>query len=157
MKYLILILFSLLFSRCNNPENRTETPKVQLVEVYVNPLEKRIDSLMKKSLIYGDTNAYYELSGIYYFRLNKSKELFFYAYQMATTHHYNKAYFDIYHILNLRNKKMKSMDSCSKKMSMFYLLLAYEKGSWNAESAVKNIFKNNKIPRSEIYRDKYCF
>jgi hypothetical protein len=76
---------------------------------------------------------------------------------MATKYHYSKAYFDLYFILSIKKKNIKLLDSCSYNMAMFYLLKAYEKGSWNAENAVRIKFEGNKIPNSKMFRDKFCY
>jgi hypothetical protein len=138
-------------------ENRTKPiePQIEIVEIYSNNLEYKTDSLAKRAIIYGDQNAYHMLTSYYYFHMNKSKDLYFYAYQMATIHHHGKAYFDLYHILTLKEKNVK-LDSCTYYMALFYLLKAHENGG-SVENYLIAKFGNNKIPSSKSYRKKFCY
>ena len=140
---------------CENNNTKTILPQIQIVEIYSNKLEHKTDSLAKKAILEGDIFAYNRLTNNYYFRMNKSKDLYFYAYQMATIHHYGKAYFDLYHILTLKEKNIK-LDSCTYNMALFYLLKAYENGA-NVENTLIAKFGKNKIPSSNNFRKKFCY
>ncbi|MFA9212437.1 MAG: hypothetical protein ACEQSR_01135 [Candidatus Methylacidiphilales bacterium] len=154
MKNIFLYSNILLLSACVNNDKPTQ-PQIEVVRIYSNYLDRETDSLAKKAIIYGDTNAYWKLKGYYYFQMNKTNEFYFYAYQMATLYHYKEAYFDLYHIFSLRNKKIK-FDSCNYNMAMFYLLKAHENGG-SVENYLKAEFRQNKIPSSKSYRKKFCY
>ncbi len=116
----------------------------------------KIDSLKNRALKFGDTSAYYKLSGFYLFNIDKPENLFMISYQMATKYHYSKAYFDIFFIL-YSNKGRKVLDTCSYNMAMFYLLLAYENEYYESMHFVKEIFGNNNIPNSSSYKKTFCY
>lgn len=154
MKNILFFCNILLFSTCVNNDKPIQ-PQIQVVRIYSNYLDRETDSLAKKAIINGDINAYNKLTSYYYFHMNKSKELYFYAYQMATKHHLGKAYFDLYHILTLKEKNIK-IDSCTYNMALFYLLKAHENGE-NVKNTLNAKFGKNKIPSSDSYRKKFCY
>jgi hypothetical protein len=117
---------------------------------------KKINDLKTKALKLGDTSAYYQLSGYYLFNLDDPDGLFMISYEMATKYHYSKAYFDLFYILHINNKK-KILDDCTNNMAMFYLLLAYEKNNENSQYFVGEIFKGKNIPSSESYKKAFCY
>lgn len=115
-----------------------------------------IDSLKNRALKFGDTSAYYKLSGYYLFNIGKPENLFMVSYQMATKYHYNQAYFDLFNVLYL-NKGRKVLDTCSNNMAKFYLLLAYENGCDQSKHFVNEIFGNKNVPHSDSYKKTFCY
>lgn len=154
MKYILFFCIVFLFSNCGN-ETKPIEPHIEVLRIYSNYLDRETDSLAKRAIIYGDIYAYHKLTSYYYFHMNKSKDLYYYAYQMATKHHHGKAYFDLYHILTLKEKNIK-LDSCTYNMAMFYLLKAHENGG-SVENYLIAEFGKSKIPNSNSYRKKFCY
>lgn len=167
----ILALF-ILFTSCSEiNKNQFESEKSDS-EVYLRKIDslesevlflsnnskinKAIDSLKTKALKFGDTSAYYQLSGYYLFNLDNPDGLFMTSYEMATKYHYSKAYFDLFYILYINNTK-KKLDSCTNNMAMFYLLLAHEKNNENSRYFVDEIFKGKNIPNSRSYQMRFCY
>jgi hypothetical protein len=118
--------------------------------------KKKMYHLKTKALNYGDTSAYYQLSGYYFFHIDKPEELYVTSYEMATKYHYGAAYFDLFYILYL-NKGNRVLDSCTKQMAIFYLLLAYEKNDEQSKTFVKELFGDKDVPNSSSYRNLFCY
>jgi hypothetical protein len=164
IRILISTIIFVLLSSCgdeNLPQNLDE--KDSSVEmIYTFPQDKYkkiIDSLSVKALLEGDTLAYRGLSFIYTMVKLKQNELFYYAYRMAMKHNYSMAYWDLYYILSSSSNNLENfddMDECTKKLALFYLLNAYERGDSNAKYRVIRIFKKGKIPNSKVYLDYFC-
>lgn len=151
MKNILFFCNILFFSTCVNNDKSIQP---QVVRIYSNYLDRETDSLAKKAIINGDIYAYNKLTSYYYFHMNKSKDLYFYAYQMATKHHYGKAYMDLFNILTLKEKNIKT-DSCTYNMAIFYLLKAHENGLSMKDLLIAKFGK--KIPSSNSYRKKFCY
>lgn len=115
-----------------------------------------IDSLKNRALKFGDTSAYYQLSGYYLFKIDKPENLYIISYKMATKYHCREAYFDLFYIL-YSNKGRRVLDTCSYNMAMFYLLLSYENGYYESMHFVKEIFGNKNIPLSDSYKKTFCY
>lgn len=157
------LVFTILYS-CNENKS-TESNKAGTSVITVNsssPDESRVimDSLATKAISQGDTLAYRELSRLFIMVKLRKNDLYYYAYRMAVKHDCAQAYWDMFFILSgpiHTGESYKDMDECTRKMAVYYLLLAYEKGDRNASYAVSDYFEKGKVPSSKNYKTDFCF
>ncbi|OYU93400.1 MAG: hypothetical protein CFE21_20715 [Bacteroidetes bacterium B1(2017)] len=160
----ILLLISIICS-CENKENKNsnlkESNDTPYATVYTIPPElhrKTMDSLRAKVITTGDTNAFFILSKAYRTVELKENDIYYYAYVMAIKYHFTPAYFELFYILSGGGTKetLNKQDICSRKMALYYLLLAYERGDQTVKPYVLNLFKGQKVPQSNFYLRNFC-
>lgn len=145
----ITIIFIILigFTRCGNKEKELKEA-IEKIDVISGPttiadstMNRMLNSIIEK----GDTLAYCEAFFNHYFG-DKGDKFLYYSLIMANKHNYVDAYVDVYSILGTD----KYADEMSKKLALYYLVLAYEKGSKEAENILLEKYPNtSSIPKSK--------
>lgn len=163
MKKTLLILCPVvvLFSCSNKNDNLKEDTEPTItkndsitnesnpyMENYDN--KTRMKKLLDNAITSGDTLSYQEAYKDFLVS-EHSQEFLYYSIKMAKRNNYNRAYFDIYCILNLLDKKNGYLSESDKNEALYYLLKAYEKGDSNAKSLLNDLYikQNKKIPTSK--------
>lgn len=155
MKRIIMISVVFLFS-CSKKENN----KNNIKEPSMSISDKKIDSLLSRSINQGDTIAYNEVSS-HYFLEGKETDFFYYAMIMANKFNNKDAHYDAYICLlgeeegsYLNGISMHNSDETTKNLGMYYLIRSYELGNNKAKSELMQIFSDGKIPNSNFYLKK---
>jgi hypothetical protein len=106
-----------------------------------DPLIPIVD--LKMSVRRGDTNAYNKLYIAY---LTHEENMLFWSLLMANKYDYTEAYFDVFCCLmnsyNCVEYKLDKMDDKSKKIALYYLRMAADKGHKQAIEVIKDYFPN---------------
>ncbi|NHN28173.1 hypothetical protein FIA58_021070 [Flavobacterium jejuense] len=140
MKFFLLIFICLIFSSCNLNNNTS----ISGVDFYSKEYESKVNDSIKKMIIeLGDTTVYnesYKIASLSF----KGDEFYYYSQVMAVKYNYPDAYYNMF--INFRYKGIEL-----EKLSIYYLLKAYELGSKKAKNDMKYIFKNKEIPKSDDY------
>ena len=105
----------------------------------MNDSPKTISQLKQEILETGDTSAYYDLT----IQLMEYKfgddELLPYALIMANKYNYTQAYFDVFDCLTAKySSDIGQIDSLTAQLAIKYLLIASEKGHWQASEIVES-------------------
>lgn len=155
--YLLFIFFA--FS-CSNPSTSESIEQVDDKHKIDNGLMSDIlmDSLLHQALEKGNCKAYREVYMPYYWKY-RGREVIYYSFIMANKYNCPEAFFDVYHSLVFPKNDsigLKSIDSKTKNLALYYLLKSYELGEDNAKSKVEELFAGKPIPKSSYYMQEYA-
>ncbi|AZA75190.1 hypothetical protein [Chryseobacterium indoltheticum] len=160
-KFLIIFLIVKLFISCSKKEKNINDLQTSLINKNdsitkeENPYianyddKKRKKKLLDSAIIYGDTLSYQEAFKDFLIA-ERSQEFLYYSIKMGKIHNYGEAYFDTYYIMNLLDNRNKYISEKDKKVSLYYLLKAYEMNNSTAKDKLNDLYlkKNKKIPTS---------
>lgn len=154
---LVLFLFLLACSDKGNINHDVKTKVIDTIKVLKeeNPYmtdyqnKEKMKKLLDNAIINGDTLSYQEAFKDYMIS-EHLQEFLYYSIKMAKIHNYGEAYFDIYYIMNLKDKRSGYLSQKDKNLSLSYLLKAYEMHNTTAKDKVKEMYidKGLKIPNS---------
>lgn len=105
----------------------------------MNDSPKTISQLKQEILETGDTSAYYDLTiQLMEYKLGDD-DLLPYALIMANKYNYTQAYFDVFDCLTTKySSDIGQIDSLTAQLAIKYLLIASEKGHWQASEIVES-------------------
>lgn len=125
INHFVIIVFFFSLSGCNNCSEEKSYS--------MNHGTKTLPELKQQIIDYGDTCAYYDLKiQLLDFKYG-DEELLSYAMIMANKYDYSEAYFDVFDCITAPYfDNINQIDSRTAKMAIDYLLLASEKGYFQA-------------------------
>ena len=105
----------------------------------MNDSPKNISQLKQQIIETGDTSAYYDLTiQLLDFKFG-DEELLPFALIMANKYSCNQAFFDVFNCLTAPYlSDISQIDSITAQLAITYLLLAAEKGHWQASKIVES-------------------
>lgn len=104
MKYIIILLLSLLYYSCSQ--------KAKQPDVAISQIQYVDDRILKEQVLKGDTLAYIQLYGQYY-QTDKGTDFLPWAIIMANKYHYKRAYQDAFNCILSINTYYGIRDSIS--------------------------------------------
>lgn len=133
---IVIFTIALLSFSCSNSDKTNFS---------MNDSPKTISQLKLEILETGDTSAYYDLTIQLMEYKSGDDDLLPYALIMANKYNYTQAYFDVFDCLTAKySSDIGQIDSLTAQLAIKYLLIASEKGHWQASEIVEShsIIKN---------------